>query len=457
MNQTFFNPSPQAEDLGGIMFDSIGSNHRQGTAIFNNSFIANAPLLDSSPETWVRRMRFWTAVHEMGHAFNLAHTWQKHLGTPWIPQTSSYDLLSFMNYPYLYQTGRYSDANTIRFFRNFKYRFSDDELFFMRHAPESFVKMGNADWFDDHAFRNANISPAPSLKLELRVNRPDAEFEFLEPVCLELKLKNVSSEIQLLDSHVLSNLEEMIVIIKKDNKPARQFLPYARHCWQSHKNALIPEALTYASLFVSAGLNGWDIAEPGYYTIQIAIEHDHKEDIVSNPLRIRIAPPRGYDEEYIAQDYFCDDVARILAFDGSLFLSKGNNTLHEVAERLKDRRVAIHAEVALGIPMIRNFKQLVFVKDTNDMAIKTHKADSKEAHNQLSKALLDNKELAAETLGHIDFKYYTDRYSDFLATHGESNEATKMQDELCRTLSKRGVMKSILDQCRERGKSYKIK
>ena len=38
-----------------------------------------------NPAAWVSRMRFWTAAHEMGHAFNLAHAWQKSLGTPWIP------------------------------------------------------------------------------------------------------------------------------------------------------------------------------------------------------------------------------------------------------------------------------------------------------------------------------------------------------------------------------------
>ena len=47
-----------------------------------------------------RRMVFWTAVHEMGHAFNLAHSWQKSLGTPWIPLANEPEARSFMNYPF---------------------------------------------------------------------------------------------------------------------------------------------------------------------------------------------------------------------------------------------------------------------------------------------------------------------------------------------------------------------
>ena len=71
--------------LGGIMFDDIGPNHRQGTAIFNDSFIDNAPPGDVAPEGWRQRMKFWTICHEMGHAFNMAHSWQKALGTSWMP------------------------------------------------------------------------------------------------------------------------------------------------------------------------------------------------------------------------------------------------------------------------------------------------------------------------------------------------------------------------------------
>ncbi len=437
---TFGNPNPQPEDLGGIMFDRIGPHHRQGTAIFNDSFIAQPPERDANPEAWVRRMRFWTAVHEMGHAFNLAHAWQKHLpfvGNRWMPLENSRNYLSFMNYPSLYETGNFSEANTIRFFERFEYRFTDDELRFMRHAPESFVQMGNADWFDNHAFHNANVSPMPSLQLEIRVNEPKGMFEFLEPVRLEIQLKNVSSEPQLVDAHILEDLEEMIVIIKKDKQAARQFIPYARHCWRSQSKVLMPGDSLNNSLFISGGNNGWDIAEPGYYTIQLAIEQD-QEDIVSNALRIRVAPPRNYDEEFLAQDYFCDDVARILNFNGSLFLSKGNDILREICGKLSDRRVAIHAEVALETPMMRDFKQLILPKDASSLQeakITTHSPDLKEVREKLSKALLQNKETAVETLGNINFKASVDRFSGFLANMGQKEEAIQVQNELSQTLS----------------------
>ncbi|WP_009545541.1 hypothetical protein [Crocosphaera subtropica] len=449
----------EGESLGGIMFDDIGPNHRQGTAMFNDSFIAQAPIGDGNAEAWVRRMRFWTAVHEMGHAFNLAHAWQKNIpnfGSSWVPLENSYDYLSFMNYPFLYETGNFSDGNTVNFFRRFEYRFSDDELRFMRHAPESFVQMGNANWFDNHGFENANVSPIPSLQLEIRVNRPQAIFEFLEPVSLELKLKNVSSQPQIVDSHILDDLDEMIIIIKKDKQSARQFIPYARHCWRSHNQVLRPGESIYKSLFISAGNNGWDLAEPGYYTLQMALEKG-EEYILSNALRIRITPPKNYDEEFLAQDYFCEDVARILNFKGSLFLSKGNDILREISAQLSDRRVAIHAEVALETPMMRHFKQLVVPEGASNLQqakISTHDPDVKQVKEKLSKALLDNKTTAAETLGNINFKASLDRLSDFLADMGEKHEAVKVQEDLLKTLSERGVKKRVLEACQAKKEKY---
>ena len=47
--------------LGGIMFDDIGPNHRQGTAIFTNSFISDPPAGETHAAAWIKRMKFWTA------------------------------------------------------------------------------------------------------------------------------------------------------------------------------------------------------------------------------------------------------------------------------------------------------------------------------------------------------------------------------------------------------------
>lgn len=469
---TFFaKQHDQGSSLGGIMFDDIGPNHRQGTAIFYDSFIANAPSYDTNKPAWVNRMMFWTAVHEMGHAFNLAHSWQKeypYLGNPWLPSLADEpEARSFMNYPYNVSGGESA------FFSDFEFRFSDQELLFMRHAPAEFVQMGNANWFDNHGFEWAKTAKEPALQLEARVHRPKMEFEFMEPVNVELKLKNVSAYPEVVDETVLKDMHETTIVIKRNDDPAKQYFPFAVRCYNGGKKVLNPGEALYDSVFLSAGKKGWIITEPGYYSIQICMRHK-EEDIVSNMLRIRVNPPKGYDESYVAQDYFVDDVSRVLAFNGSLFLNNANDILHEVSDKLKDSRVAYHANIALAAPLSTDYKLLNFkaieeqhltsVADA-DGQIKVVKAKNKEANKLYEKsieknardekALVRNMYEAVETIGHIDSKKVMDDYTQSLLKEGKEKEAIQVQESLLKVYESKEVIKSVRENIKQKIKEIK--
>jgi hypothetical protein len=435
----------QGTSLGGIMFDDIGRNHRQGTAIFNDAFISKPPQGDPNPDAWVQRMIFWTACHEMGHAFNLAHSWQKSLGTPWIPGLADEpEVRSFMNYPFRVTGGESA------FFADFEYRFSGAELLFLRHAPERLVQMGNAAWFDHHGFQEARVSPRPALRLDLRVNRDNGIFEYLEPVTLELKLTNNSADPQIVDANILRGVESMTVVIKAQSKPARQFTPFGRYCYLPDQVVLYPGESIYAPLGVSAGLNGWDIADPGRYLVQVALHRDD-EDLVSNELYLRVAPPRRYEEELIAQDVFTEDVGRVLSVRGSEVLSDANDVLRTVVEQLGDRRIAIHAAVALAAPESKDYKVLTPAPDTEaGLKVESRAAKPKEARRLLDQALMSRRQDAAETLGHIRYLRETDAASEFLAQTGDPAAAAETQSVAYETLSNRTVLNrkvlsSVLD------------
>ena len=419
--------------LGGIMFDDIGPNHRQGPAIFTNSFISNAPAGDPDPAAWVKRNHFWTAVHEMGHAFNLAHSWQKELGppwgTPWIPLVNEPEARSFMNYPYSVAGGQSA------FFADFEFRFSDGELLFMRHAPARFVQMGNADWFDHHGFQDAEVQATPDFSLEVGIDRAKPIYEFLEPVVIELKVTNVSDEPKIVPASLLLDTDHMAVILKKDGKKARRWAPYATYCRSAEKTVLNPGESMTESHFVSAGRNGWDLAEPGLYDVQMAMEIDGS-DVVSNRLRLRVTPPKSFDEEYLAQDVFTEDAGRVMAFDGSMVLDAGADAWREVVAKLPKSRAAIHARIALALPLTRDYRVLridappeaVALGGRGAFAVSRKQPD--EGRQALNKALLDDPETAIQTLGRDDYEYYSAGFRSWLTDAGDKEYAKKVGEVL---------------------------
>lgn len=412
----------QGTSLGGIMFDDIGAQQRQGAAIFNDAFIKVPPPGEPPPTkaAWVDRMNFWTACHETGHTFNLAHSWQKALASggkgPWIPMTNLPEARTFMNYPYNVQ------GSTPAFFKNFEYRFIDQELLFMRHAPERFVEQGNAVWFDHHGFEQANVAKQPALKFEISIDKPSASYEFLEPVVLEMRLTNISDQAQLVPENILKSLERVTAIVKRDGDPAKQYAPYAHYCYHSDQVPLKPGECLSDSLFISAGTTGWSVSEPGYYTIQLALDYG-AEEIVSNVMRIRVAIANDRDEERIAQDYFSDHVGRILAFDGSTFLTKGNGILQSVVDRLPHCNAAIHAAVPLALTMGQQTQMLSY--DGSTPKLTQSNADVGAATASLAPLMADTARAIA-TLGAIDYDYYAARLGNMLTQAGVPNVAERL-------------------------------
>jgi hypothetical protein len=283
-------------------------------------------------------------------------------------------------------------------------------------------------------------------------------FEFLEPVVVELKLKNESKVPQIVDENILTTLEGITIAIKRQGSPARQYAPFAQYCMQPAAKVLQPGEAIYGSAYVTAGLNGVDVAEPGRYILQAAL-HLAGGDIVSKPLDLRIAPPRGYEEEVIAQDFLSDEVSRVLAFDGSRVLNDANKTLRDVVERFSDRRVAKHARVPLGLAVAERTKVLIVTGAPERVmkpaaavggAIKAEAAQPQKAQAELTAALLTNADVAAETLGHVDFKYYVDALTDLLEREGEIDDAIEAQDEMYKILAARNVLPRVLQEIQQR-------
>lgn len=420
----------ESKTLAGRMFDDKDTFQRQGLAVFNDVW-DDTDLVPSSyiaRDAHIARMRFFAAVHESGHCFNLAHSFDK-APNQWIPllTQNEKDNIGFMNYPHLIDLSIGNEG----FFRNFRYRFSDQDIQFVRHAPEQFVEMGDAAFLTNHGFEAAETGTAGPWALSVRVNRERGVFEFLEPIHIEVTLTNISGSPLMVEEGLLENAHHLSVFIQRQGGTVRRWRPFARDCWIPKPYVVEPGASLSASRFISAGVDGWDLAEPGAYTLLVHLQSSEVE-IASLPLRLRIAHPQSWDEELVAQNFFTGEVGRALAFGGTLTMAGALRALEEAVERLPNRAVARHARLALALPQMQPRKVLRLPDGEAPMSsvaadgggIATVPARPEEARQLLEGALLgDDRQGVMDTFGPRAYRQHLERYTNWLETSGESSPA----------------------------------
>ena len=343
---------------------------------------------------------------------------------PGCPLVDQPEARSFMNYPYRVSGG------VSAFFADFAYRFTDDELLFLRHAPERFVQQGNAAWFDNHGFEQANISPEPQLALELRVHRDDwhgvPTFGFLEPVYVELKLSNVGPSPVVVDEHILLDRSAMVVVVKREGRDATMRMPYASFCNSRVAAIAGPRR---GALREHAGLGdpgGFMIDEPGRYVVQMALELPSGEHLVSNRLQLRGGAPqadgaraagrrlphrrRGPHLRVRRAVSSTRPTTRSRRSWPACRTSRSPGTPTSCSAGPRPRRTSCSTCPA-GRPAPSP-------STSSGARISVKKAEPKVAEEHLH-AALDDAPVAAETLGHIRFNRAVDRFATVLEDQGE--------------------------------------
>ena len=322
--------------------------------------------------------------------------------------------------------------------------------------------MGNANWFDQHGFESPDAAlQASEYRLQVRANRQKTMFDFLEPVVLEVKLTNEGRDPKIVGSTTLA-AQGLVVIIKPQGKPARQWTPYATSCLEPRAQVLASGASTYETLPLFAGLNGWDVAEPGVYDIHVAAEVDGIV-VFSDPLRLTVAAPKSAEAELLAADFFTEDVGRTLAFSGTVSLTGANDTLRETVERLPESSAAIHSAIALAQPLARDFKTLTIpnteaamtsVADANG-SLDVRRAQPDEALKLLGTAMGDNLgAAAAQTLGHVGYRREVEMFADALSHTGDAAGAASIQTDLAQVLADRGVLATVVQSVEDRANEF---
>lgn len=359
------------QNLRGIMFDQEGKQ-RQGCAVFYDRI--------KGDDHEAQRAALRTYVHELGHCFNLLHSWQKSFAVP--PQPNRIDALSWMNYVQNFPGG------AAAYWSSFPFQFDDPELVHLRHAFRNNIVMGGQNFgigaaeFDSQPF-NQPLEDNSGLKLELRAKK---SFVQSEPVVVEVKLSTTDRRGKRVHSRIHPNYGFVQLAVQMPNGQTIPFQPLVEQCVETETILLDDDNPSiYASAYVGYGKKGFYFDQSGLYQVRAIYHALDGSEIVSNSLMLRVRNPLDRQEDEIADLYSGHDQGTLFYLLGSdsEFLASGNKALENVVDKYGKHPLAVYAHLVRGINAGRNFTTV-----TEDKKLEHRKAQTAESAESL-KSVVD--------------------------------------------------------------------
>lgn len=358
----------QLHDLGsgllGIMFDQRG-RHRQGCAVFH------AGLGGVTAEQL--RLQLYTYVHELGHCFNLLHSWQKSLASP--PGVDRPLARSWMNYPWRFQGG--PDA----FWNVFAFQFDDGEIVHLRHAFLNNIIMGGANFTVGAGLGAPERFDLPledHSGLLLTLSAPDT-FVLGEPVTIDLQLTSTDGRPKMVHPFLQPDVGLVSIGIQKPGGQVVAYEPLIAHCVAGQTTMLTPGDNSMSeTVYIGYGADGLYFDQPGAYAVRAVYEALDGSRVVSNMLRLRVRTPTLTEEGRVADLLLGEEQGALFYLRGSDSdaLKGGREALETVLNKYGDQPLAAYAKIVYGTNLARNFKQIVTAPESK---VEVRRADTTEA------------------------------------------------------------------------------
>ena len=444
----------ESDTLGGIMFDADiqepGGIDRQGTALFTlcphfHTPEGDYPQANPPADEAARRELFFNLIHETGHAFNLAHSFQKRMGTPWAPPPWSPlkdapRALSWMNYPDEATPG--GGAAAAWFYERFRFRFDDGENLYMRHAPNRVVEMGNETWFQNHG-RVARGTVDPRLQLVVRA-RKDV-FQLGEAVFIELKLKNVSDGPVLVHRNLYptDGLVELAVTDPRGER--RPWQPIATTRSAVEAEVLGPGKALYREVNITMGQLGFPFKEPGPYRVEASYRNTDG-GAAAAVMQLHVCPPASYDEQRRISTLFDAGVGRVLQVGGSRLMDEANDKIDWVKGQVGETHpAAYYLNAVRAVPLAKTFKLLRGDAEEVEVAEK----DPELVERRLA-SVVERPAQAADAVGHIVYRRLVETYTDAALETNNRTQAREAQTTLLELFRARDVVQPVIQELERR-------
>ncbi|WP_420346553.1 endonuclease/exonuclease/phosphatase family protein [Pelagibius sp.] len=343
-----FMAGPRNRGVLGIMYDWRDADEndraREGVAIFHDHPLLSDPRV---PVAARDREFTYTLIHEVGHALNMLHSFDK----------TRPAAMSFMNYPDLFPFGHEAPEDhdgSNEFWSQFEHVFDDQELDHLRHGTRREIFPGGFEFgrYEDGLSTpfggQANPRrPAPGLNplrtthdLSLTLDPLKSTYELGEPVFTRIALKNVGREIRAVPTK-LDPIEGFLQIeITEPDGRTFDFRPPMRLCAKAERTALLPgEELTGhpgAPLFISA--DGPIFTKPGRYVLRGRLAGvDGFQVAESAPVSLTVDTPTRAIENFAETVWDTPGSLRALYLRHPLADLDAWHVLDDAAERAKLR------------------------------------------------------------------------------------------------------------------------
>ena len=335
----------QGVGLLGIMFDQFG-RQRQGCAVFHRLMAGNTPE--------ILRRQLYTYVHELGHCFNLLHSWQKSLAQP--PGIDRPNAVSWMNYPQFFPGGEAA------FWSAFPFQFDNEEVVHIRHAFRNHVIMGGSNFAVNSALEDTERFNRPvedHSGLELQLSAPRS-FVLGEPVAIELKLAALDSRGRAVTPYLHPNMGVVDVAIQRPGGQIVAYRPMIEHCVEPKIVQLEPSSVISETAYIGYGKDGLYFDAPGLYKIRAMYTGPDGSQIVSDPIELRVRGAVTAAEAEISDLMLGEEQGTLfyLAGSDSPALKNGNAALDQVLDKFPDHPLAVYARLQKGFNLGREFKTI---------------------------------------------------------------------------------------------------
>jgi len=303
----------------------------------------------------------------------------------------------------------------------------------------------------------AMVSVEGELPLEVVV-RSQPYFEFLEPVSIEIRVRNLSAMPIAVSSTLHPEFGGVSVYVRRPDGRIVEYMPVSCKIAEDVLVTLSPAGAEDGSdrrsrtVFVAYGRYGFYFDEPGQYVVRVVYHGPGNLLIPSNTHRLRIGHPKSEAADRMAQDFFSYESGASLYLGGSHsdFLDKGMDTLLSMIGEQRNSLAAAKTAARIAYGVGRPFHELAFDDgddESNVVVRRKTTGDLPEAMRLTDVALKTFRQLAPKNEAlNIPIERVVRARADLLLRNGDNEQAHDEMLACAADLKKLGVKSSVTER-----------